>query len=150
MAVSQDFMGRGREMEDASMLSLEYETPHGIAWGIVETNYFLPGKYRELAITGSDLSALCDFNVSQYKIRTFANKHIKRGNDFNAEEGVTEQVECPPVEPLLAELQAFVQAVQTRQKTDAADGWDGYESVRILEAALKSAQSGRAVMFELV
>jgi UDP-2-acetamido-3-amino-2,3-dideoxy-glucuronate N-acetyltransferase len=144
-AVTQDFMGRGAQMEDASMLSLEYETPRGTAWGIVETNYFLPGKHRELAVTGSDLSAICDFNVSQYKIRTFANRHVKNGNDFKAEEGVTHQIECPPVEPLLAELQAFVNAIQTRQESNAADGWDGYDSVRVLEAAMESVKSGRTV-----
>lgn len=144
-AVTHDFMGRGANMEDASMLSLEYETPHGTAWGIVETNYFLPGKYRELAITGSELSALCDFNVSQYKIRTFANRHIRNGNDFKAEEGLTQQIECPPVEPLLAELQAFVRGIQTRQKPDAADGWAGYDSVRVLEAAMESVKRGQTV-----
>src|SRR5882724_6656256 len=74
-AITQDFLGRGAQMEDASLLSLEYETPRGTAWGIVETNYFLPGKYRELAVTGSELSALCDFNAKENKIRTFANKH---------------------------------------------------------------------------
>jgi predicted dehydrogenase len=127
------------------MLSLEYETPRGTAWGIVETNYFLPGKYRELAVTGSEMSALCDFNVSQYKIRTFANKHVKNGNDFKAEEGLSEQIECPPVEPLLAELQAFVRGIETRQKPNAADGWAGYDSVRVLEAAMESVQSGKTV-----
>jgi UDP-2-acetamido-3-amino-2,3-dideoxy-glucuronate N-acetyltransferase len=144
-ALAQDFMGRGPQMDDASLLSLEYETPRGIVWGIVETNYFLPGKYRELAVIGSDMSALCDFNVSQYKIRTFANKHVKNGNDFRAEEGMTHQIECSPIEPLLAELQAFVQAIESRQKPDAADGWAGYESVRVVEAAMESVKTGRTV-----
>jgi UDP-2-acetamido-3-amino-2,3-dideoxy-glucuronate N-acetyltransferase len=143
-AITQDFMGRGAQMEDASMLSLEYETSRGTAWGIVETNYFLPGKFRELAITGSDLSALCDFNVSQYKIRTFANKHVKNGGDFKAEEGVTRQIECAPIEPLLAELRAFVDSIQTRTKP-LADGWAGYDSVRVLEAAMDSVKGGKTV-----
>ena len=143
-AITHDFMGRGAQMEDASMLSLEYETEQGTAWGLVETNYFLPGKFRELAITGSELSALCDFNVSQYKIRTFANKHVKNGADVKAEEGVTRQIECAPVEPLLAELRAFVDSIQTRQPP-LADGWAGYDSLRVLEAAMESVQGGRTV-----
>jgi predicted dehydrogenase len=142
-AVMKDFMGRG--MDDASMLSLEYETSRGPAWGVVETNYFLPGKYRELAVTGSDMSALCDFNVSQYKIKTFANKHVKNGNDVKTEEGVSHQIECAPVEPLLAELQAFVQSIETRQKP-LADGWAGYDSVHVIEAAMESARTGRSVL----
>jgi UDP-2-acetamido-3-amino-2,3-dideoxy-glucuronate N-acetyltransferase len=143
-AITQDFMGRGANMEDAALLSLEYATANGPAWGVVETNYFLPGKYRELAVTGSEMSALCDFNVSQYKIRTFANKHVKAGNDFKAEEGISHQVEVPPVEPLLAELRAFTESIQTRQPA-LADGWAGYHSVRVLEAAMESIRTGRTV-----
>jgi UDP-2-acetamido-3-amino-2,3-dideoxy-glucuronate N-acetyltransferase len=137
-----DFMGRG--MEDASLLSLEYETPAGASWGVIETNYFLPGKYREVAITGSEMSALCDFNVSQYKIRTFANKHVKNNGDVKAEEGVMHQVECAPEEPLLAELRAFVDSITTRAPA-LADGWAGYHSVRVLEAAQQSIREGRTV-----
>lgn len=143
-AMMQDFLGRGPGFDDASILSLEYATPQGTAWGVVETNYFLPGKFRELTVTGSELSAVCDFNVSQYKIKTFANRHVKEGNDFKAVEGTLTQIECAPVEPLLAELQAFVASVQTRQ-TPLADGWAGRDAVRVLEAAMESVKSGRTV-----
>jgi UDP-N-acetylglucosamine 3-dehydrogenase len=142
-AITHDFMGRG--MEDASLLSLEYETPHGVAWGIIETNYFLPGKYRDLAVTGSDLSVLCDYNAKQQRLRTFANRHVSNGNgDFKAEEGTASVVDLPAVEPLMAELQAFVDSVHTR-KPPLADGWAGYHSVRVLEAATESARTGRRV-----
>jgi len=142
-AVTQDFMGRG--MEDASLISLEYETPQGIAWGVVETNYFLPGKYREVAVTGSELSALCDFNAKEQKLRTFANRHVKAGgNDFKAEEGAMTVIDCAPVEPLLAELRAFVESIGTRQPP-LADGWAGCDSVRVLEAATESARTRRTV-----
>jgi predicted dehydrogenase len=140
LAVTRDFMGRG--MEDASLLSLEYATTKGPAWATIETNYFLPGKFREVTVIGSDLSAVCDYNVAQYKIKTFANKHVKEGNDFKAVEGTLHQVETPPEEPLLAELRAFVDSVQTR-KAPCADGWAGYESVRVLEAAIESNKTGR-------
>ena len=69
-AVLQDFMGRG--MDDASLLSLEYETERGTAWATIETNYFLPGKFRDVTVIGSDLSATCDLNAAQDKIKTFA------------------------------------------------------------------------------
>ena len=143
-AMMQDFLGRGPGFDDASLLSLEYATPQGTAWGVVETNYFLPGKFRELTVTGSELSAVCDFNISQYKIKTFANRHAKEGNDIKAIEGTLTQIECAPVEPLLAELQAFVASVQTRQ-APLADGWAGRDSVRVLEAAMESVKSGKTV-----
>ena len=141
-AVTQDFMGRG--MEDASLLSLEYQTDRGTTWATVETNYFLPGKFREVTVIGSELSAVCDYNVAQYKIKTFANRHVKEGNDFKAVEGTLHQVESPPEEPLLAELRAFVDSVQTR-KAPRADGAAGVDSVRVLEAAMESAKTGATV-----
>ena len=141
-AVTQDFMGRG--MEDASLLSLDYNTDRGTSWATVETNYFLPGKFREVIVIGSELSAVCDYNVAQYKIKTFANRHVREGNDFKAVDGALHQVESPPEEPLQAELRAFLNSVQTRQPP-RADGWSGYDSVRVLEAAAESATTGRTI-----
>ena len=141
-AATQDFMGRG--MEDASLLSLEYPNASGTTWATIETNYFLPGKFREVMVMGSELSAICDYNAAQYKIKTFANRHVKEGNDFKAVEGALHQVESPPEEPLLAELRAFVESVQSRT-APRADGWAGYDSILVLEAAMESARSGRTV-----
>ena len=141
-AVMKDFLGRG--MDDASLISLEYETARGTTWGLVETNYFLPGKSREVTVVGSELTAVCDYNVSQYKIKTFANRHVRQGAEFKAEEGALHQIECAPEEPLLAELRAFVESVQT-SKPPRADGWAGYDSVRVLEAAMESVKTGRTV-----
>ena len=96
----------------------------------------------QVSIRGSkteDIS-LPNKTVSQYKIKTFKNKHIKVGNDFKAEEGGGEQIECAPEEPLLPELRAFVQSVSTRQ-APRADGWAGYDSVRVLEAAMEAAKN---------
>ncbi len=141
-ASARDFLGRG--MEDASLISLEYEGAQGPTWATIETNYFLPGKFREVTVIGSELSAVCDYNVAQYKIKTFANRHVKEGADFKAMEGALHQVESPPEEPLLAELRAFVESVQTRRAA-RADGQAGHDSVRVLEAAVESVRSGRTV-----
>ena len=143
LAVHQDFLGRG--MEDASLLSLEYVSAQGVTWGTVETNYFLPGKFREVTVIGSDLSALCDYNASQYKIKTFANRHVKDGAEVKAVEGALHQVESPPEEPLLAELRAFADSILTR-RAPRSDAWAGFESVRVLEAAIESAKTGRTVV----
>src|SRR5262249_39027104 len=135
LAVHHDFLGRG--MDDVSLLSLEYETARGRIWATVENDYFIPGKFREVIVVGDQLSAVCDYNVAQYKIKTYENKHVRDGNDFKGEEGVVRQIECLPEEPLLAELRAFVESVRTR-KAPRADGWAGYDSVRVLNAALES------------
>jgi predicted dehydrogenase len=141
-AALHDFLGRG--MDDASLLSLDYEPPAGRVWGTVETNYFVPGKDRELVVIGDKLSAVCDYNSAQYKIKTYQNTHTADGADFKAVEGAVRQIESPPEEPLLAELRAFLAAIRSRE-TPRADGWAGYESVRVLEAAVESNRTGRAV-----
>ena len=141
-AVHHDFMGRG--MEDVSFVSLEYETRHGKTWATVENDYFLPGKFREVIVCGDKLSAVCDYNVAQYKIKTYANMHVAEGRDFKANEGAVKQIESPPEEPLLAELRAFVDSIKTRAQP-LADAWSGYDAVRVLNAALKSVNTGGAV-----
>lgn len=140
-----DFLGRG--LDDVSFVSLEYETPHGPAWARVENDYFIPGKFREVTVIGDRLTAVCDYNVAQYKIKTYDNRHVRDGRDFKAIEGAVHQVECAPEEPLLAELRAFVDSVRTR-KPPRADAWAGYDAVRVLNAALKSVKTGRAVRLE--
>ena len=142
LAVHHDFMGRG--LDDVSLVSLEYETPHGKTWATVENDYFIPGKFREVIVCGDKLSAVCDYNVAQYKIKTYENKHVRDGNAIKAVEGVVTQIETPPEEPLLAELRAFVDSVRTRQ-APRADARAGYDSVRVLNAALESVKAGKAV-----
>jgi predicted dehydrogenase len=141
-AAGRDFLGRG--MEDAAMLSLQYETLKGSTWGVVEANYFLPGKFREVVVIGSALTAVCDYNASQYKIKTYQNEHVQKGAEFQSVEGVMRQIESPPEEPLLAELRAFLNSIETRQKP-LADGQAGYDSMRVIEAAFESMKTGKTV-----
>jgi len=111
----------------------------------VETEYFIPGKFREVIVCGDKLSAVCDYNVAQYKIKTYANTHTPAGGrDFKANEGVVTQIETPPEEPLLAELRAFIDSIKTRA-TPRADAQSGYDAVRVLNAALESVKTGKAV-----
>jgi UDP-2-acetamido-3-amino-2,3-dideoxy-glucuronate N-acetyltransferase len=145
LALHHDFMGRG--LDDVSLVSLEYETSHGKTWATVDNDYFTPGKFRQVVVCGAKLSAVCDYNISQYKIKTYDNRHVGAGNDIRVVEGAVCQIECSPEEPLLAELRAFVDAIKTRQ-APLADGWSGYEAVRVLNAALESVKTGRAVSLD--
>ena len=142
LAIHHDFLARG--LDDVSLVSLEYETPHGHTWATVENDYFIPGKFREVIVTGDQLSAVCDYNVAQYKIKTYENKHVPEGKDFKGIEGAVRQIESPPEEPLQAELRAFIDSIKTR-KTPLADAWSGYHAVRVMNAALESVKTGRAV-----
>lgn len=139
-AVLHDFLGRG--MDDESLIVLEYG--HGDGTSIlatVEAGYHAPGKMREVVIVGKDSSAVCDYNVAQYKIKTFDNRHVADGSEIKALEGAVHQLEFPPEEPLRAELAAFLDTIEKRGQP-LVDGTDGFEAVRAVEAALESARTG--------
>lgn len=140
-AVMRNFMGREDEMDDESLIVLEYDRDGGTpVLATIESGYHLPGKARQLVIVGKNSSAICDYNVAQYKIKTFENKHVTEDGEIRAKEGEMHQLEFPPEEPLRAELAAFLDAIETR-RPPLVDGADGTEAVRVVEAALKSART---------
>jgi predicted dehydrogenase len=139
-AVMDDFLGRG--MDDESLVVLEYDRGDGSAIrATVESGYHAPGKVREVMIMGDDSSAVCDYNVAQYKIKIFENRHIADGSSIKASEGAVNQLEFPPEEPLRVELAAFIDSIERRSRP-LVDGWAGFEATRVVEAALESARTG--------
>jgi predicted dehydrogenase len=142
-AVMRNFLGRDGEMDDESLVTLEYDRAGGRPiLATVEAGYHRPGKMRELTIIGKNSSAVCDYNVAQYKIKTFENRHVDDGGEIKAQEGAAHQLEFPPEEPLRAELVAFLDSIE-RRKRPLVDGTDGMEAVRIVEAAMESARTGK-------
>ena len=143
-AVMQNFLGREGEMDDESLIILEYGRDNNGApiLATIEAGYHRPGKIRELTIVGKDSSAVCDYNVAQYKIKTFENRHVAEGGEIKAKEGAVRQLEFPPEEPLRVELAAFLNAIEMRT-APLVDGADGGEAVQIVEAALESARTGK-------
>lgn len=141
-AIMRNFLGRGGEMDDEALIALEYDrgAPTPIL-AMIEAGYHRPGKVRELTIVGTTSSAVCDYNVAQYKIKTFENRHVVEGREIKAVEGAVRQLEFPPEEPLRAELAAFLDSIEIR-KPPLVDGRDGVEAVRIVEAAIESARTG--------
>ena len=137
-AIQHDFLGRGAD--DVSILSLEYLTPYGPLWATVETDYFTPGKQREVMVVGEALTAVCDYTATTEKITTYENRHAQGG----AAAGAVTRIATPGEEPLRAELVAFLESVKTRAKP-LADGWAGYEAARVMGAALESARTGLKV-----
>jgi predicted dehydrogenase len=139
-AVLRDFLGRG--MDDTSLIVLEYEQGNrSPILATVEAGYHAPGKVREVTVVGADASAVCDYNVAQYKIKTFENRHVADKDAIKAEEGAVHQLEFAPEEPLRAELAAFIDAIEKRTPSPV-DGWAGFHAVRVVEAALESARTG--------
>jgi predicted dehydrogenase len=139
-AVLNDFFGRG--MDDQSLISLEYPQADGPRiFATIETGYHVPGKFREVVIAGTNASAVCDYNVAQYKIKTFENRHTVENGEIKAAEGAVHQLEFPPEEPLRVELAAFVDSIQSRA-TPVVSGRAGYDAVRVIASAFESARTG--------
>ena len=141
-AVMRNFFGRDDDLDDEALITLEYELDGAAVLATIEAGYHLPGKVRELTIAGKNSSAVCDYNVAQYKIKTFDNRHVTESGEIKANEGAVRQLEFPPEEPLRAELVAFLESIETR-KAPLVDGADGAEAVRIVEAAMESARTGK-------
>jgi len=138
-AVMQDFFRRG--LDDQSLILLEYDKGNqSPILATVEAGYHAPGKFREVTIVGTESSAVCDYNVAQYKIKTFENRHVAADDMIKAQEGAMHQLEFPPEEPLRAELAAFIDSIENRTSSPV-DGWAGFHAVRVVEAALESAQT---------
>ena len=139
-AMTQDFFERG--IDDESLLLLQYgKGTNDPMFATIEAGYHAPGKFRELTVVGTDSSAVCDYNVAQYKIKMFENRHVAENGEIRALEGTMHQLEFPPEEPLRAELAAFIDSIGKRLRS-SVDAWAGFDAVRVVEAALKSAQTG--------
>jgi len=138
----KDFLERG--MEDEALLTMEYASDAGLTWAKVESGYHAPGKHREVLIIGTMLSAFCDFDLSPGKILLYHNQHVKEESGFKSLEGPAQQLNFSIEEPLLTELRAFLNCVETRTQP-LANGHDGYESVRVLEAVMRSGKEGRSI-----
>ena len=136
-----------RRMDDQVHVVLDWtadERGHESVLGVVEAGYHTPGKTREVIVVGDELTATCDFNLADKKIRTFRNRHVRIGDELHAIEGGTALLEFEPEEPLRAEWRAFLDAVAAR-KPSLSDAWAGYETIRVLEAATESAKCGHRV-----
>jgi UDP-N-acetylglucosamine 3-dehydrogenase len=150
-AVLHDFLGRG--MDDEAWIGLAFDGgaggsggagAGGEVWATVECGYHLPGKARDLLVVGSELSVHCDFNEPENKIRAFPNRMTRSNGEFQPVEGKPSAIGFPPKESLHAELSAFVDSLTSR-KPPLAGGWDGYQSLLMVEAAMASAREGRTV-----
>jgi len=137
-AIHRDLLGRG--MDDVSIVSLDYQTASGPVWATVETDYFTPGKVREVLVVGACATAVCDYGAAQQKIKLLENRHGKGV----ATEGPSTFIDTTSEEPLRAELQAFLNSLDTRDKP-SADGWSGFQAVRVLNAAVESARTGKII-----
>ena len=141
LARCEDLLGRG--MDDLAGIWLDYD---GIP-ALVEANYFSPAKKRLVTITGEKATLVCDFASSQDKIKIFRNQHVLDEDTWKTVGGEIMHKEILPAEPLFLELKDFMDCVQTRTSPRACAA-DGLNSMRVVEAAMRSHAEGQAVALE--
>ncbi|OED30608.1 Gfo/Idh/MocA family protein [Methanosphaera sp. WGK6] len=110
------------EFEDHAEIMTKYES--GVL-SILETNWLTPYKKRQLNITG--LEGIISVDYGNQTVTLYQeNNHV-------------EHIKVENKEPLKEELRSFVNAVQTKKQPEVT-GTDGYEALRIVDAAMKSAK----------
>ncbi len=140
-AVLRDFLGRG--MDDFSLAVVEYDRQ----LAVVESGYFAPGTWRELAAIGETGACVADF--SRWTLTVHPGHHREVRGRWQVEEAPEEVRTVERDEPLRCELRAFLDGIGTRQPPEVG-AEAGYQALALVEAAHASSSLGRRVLLEEV
>lgn len=118
------------EFEDHAEIMTKYDS--GVL-SILETNWLTPYKKRQLNITGIDGIISVDYGNQTVTL-------FKENNQV-------EDIKVENKEPLKEELRSFVDCVQNNIPPEVS-GKDGYEALRIVDAAMTSSKDKRLVYLD--
>ena len=118
------------EFEDHAEIMTKYDS--GVL-SILETNWLTPYKKRQLNITGIDGIISVDYGNQTVTL-------FKENNQV-------EDIKVENKEPLKEELKSFVDCVQNNTPPEVS-GKDGYEALRIVDAAMTSSKDKRLVYLD--
>lgn len=138
LARCHDLLARG--MDDMAWVWMDY----GDTLAMVEADCFSPEKKRLITIIGDRATLVCNFLSSQDKIVIYGNQHILDNGSWKSVGGEIIRKEVPLTEPLSLELDDFLHCIQTRL-TPKADAQAGIDSLKVVEAALRSHREGDVV-----
>ena len=119
--------GRERLIDEATVLAIEFENG---ALATLTTSFFTP-VVNEIAIFGTLAAA--------YNTAGGARLSVQRRDDATPEE-----VELTPIDPVVDEIVAFAKAIRGEGPVEP-DGETALAVIAVLEAAVESAETGRAV-----
>jgi len=136
-----------RQQEDLLAAIVRFDT--GIV-GVLEVNWLTPDKVRQLTVTGERGMFVVDY-VNQH-LTLYENARTAEGWETLAIfEGVSAgdvvRFAIPRVEPLRAQLDAFVRAVRGEAPV-AVSGDDGVRAVQLAFAAIDAAKSGHTISLD--
>lgn len=118
------------EFEDHAEIMTKYDS--GVL-SILETNWLTPYKKRQLNITGIDGIISVDYGNQTVTL-------FKENNQV-------EDIKVENKEPLKEELRSFVDCVQNNTPPEVS-GKEGYEALRIVDAAMTSSKDKRLVYLD--
>jgi predicted dehydrogenase len=119
--------GRDVSIDEVTAVSLEFESG---AVGTILTSFFTPG-ITELSLFGTKASA--------YATNDGATLSVQR-----VDGETREPIELPQLDPIVDQIAAFARAIRGEEEVEV-DGSAGLAVVGVLEAAVKSSETGRAV-----
>ncbi len=119
--------GRTRAIDEATVLAMELESG---ALATLTTSFFTP-VVNETSVFGTDAAA--------YSSMGGAKLRVQGRND-----PAPEEVELEPIDPVLDQMAAFAAAIRGEAPVEV-DGEAGLAVIAVMEAAVESAASGRAV-----
>ena len=135
-------------VEDVVFLTLDF--PDGIL-AHVHASWLDPSKARRLTVVGSKKMIVYDDLADEGKVKVYDKGAIPAADpqygeyQYRLHSGDIAIPKLPLLEPLRAECEDFIQAIQTG-RPPLADGYSGLRVVHVLEAAQQSlAQAGRPV-----
>jgi predicted dehydrogenase len=138
-AARRDNFGRG--LEDLGIVHLSYGPTHAM----IEVGNIQPGKHRELDIVGSKATIECNVDAQQATLHRM--HHELKAGVWTAVHTGSELPNIVTQEPLYHELKSFVECAE-QKKQPPVDARAGYNLIRIVEAAYRSAAEGREVRLE--
>lgn len=136
-----------REFEDFALIVAKFKS--GVL-GYSQVGWLSPVKLRDFWIVGEKKSAFVDSMKNELVVYDSGSYPISNSfGDYKiiTREGGKSALSLENIEPLKEELKHFIECIQTR-KRPISDGKVGLEIVKILEAAMKSAQNGVPVNLE--
>jgi predicted dehydrogenase len=119
--------GRTRPIDEATVLAVEFDSG---ALGTLTTSFFTP-VVNDTAVFGTGGAAYSTAGGAQMRLQ---------GRD----DAVAEDVVLEPIDPVVDQLAAFAAAIRGEAPVEV-DGEAGLAVVAVMEAAVESVASGRAV-----
>ena len=126
--------------EDSVVALLRY--PHDLI-AVLNINFLSPAKIRRISIFGKKGMFRVDYlnqSLKFFENPSYSGANEKNGDPWNISEGKVRNIDIVKKEPLLSELEAFVDCVKN-DKPAPVSGEDALEALRLANLLKKSAQS---------